>query len=82
MSDGATVERHKKSISDELRKAKPRDTILLPLLKCTFGERRMFIMNEATCVADVLEHHPALARTAVVSVVSLLLCVCVLLSRI
>ena len=67
VSDVATTEKHKKAISDEIRKSRPRDTLLLPLLKSTFGERRMFIMNEATCVADVLEEHPALSRTAVVS---------------
>ncbi len=67
LSDVATTERHNKAISDELKKSKPRDALLLPLLKATFGERRMFIMNDATCVADVLERHPALSRTAAVS---------------
>ena len=71
LSDPATMERHKKGISDELEKARPRDALLLPLLRATFGERRMFVMNNATCLADVLKEHPALSRTAVVS----LLCV-------
>ena len=66
MSDAATTEKHNKAILDELKKSRPRDTMLLPLLKSTFGERRMFIMNEATSVADVLSKHPALSRTAVV----------------
>ena len=63
----AIVEKHKKAILDELRKSRPRDALLLPLLKSTFGERMLYIMNEATCVADVLEKYPALSRTAVVS---------------
>ena len=66
VGDCATVEKHSKAISDELSKAKPRDTLLLPLLKTTFGVRRMYVMNEATCVTDVLNKYPALSRTAAV----------------
>ena len=69
--DSATMDRHKAAIADEIRKGKPRDTLLLPLLK-TFGER-MFIINEATSVTDVLKHHPALVRTAVVSFITVIL---------
>ena len=67
ISGAATTEKHNKAISDELKKSRPRDTMLLPLHKSTFGERRMFIMNEATSVADVLDKHPALSCTTVVS---------------
>lgn len=67
VGDSATIEKHNKAISDELSKAKPRDTLLLPLLKTTFGVRRMYVMNEATCVTDILNKYPALSRTAVVS---------------
>ena len=67
VGDSATIEKHNKAISDELSKAKPQDALLLPLLKTTFGVRRMFVMNEATCVTDVLNKFPALSRTAVVS---------------
>ena len=67
VGDCATVEKHSKAISDELSKVKPRDTLLLPLLKTTFGVRRMYVMNEATCVTDVLNKYPALSRTAAVS---------------
>ena len=67
LSDPATAERHMKGIADELAKSRPRDTLLLQLLRTTFGERRMYVMNDATCVADVLKEHPALSRTAVVS---------------
>ena len=44
-----------------------KDTLLLPLLKSTFGDHRMYVMNYATCVANILKVHPALFRTAVVS---------------
>ena len=67
IGDPATTDKHNKAISDELKKARPRDTLLLPLLKSTYGERRMYIMNEAKSVTDVLGKYPALTRTAVVS---------------
>lgn len=75
LSDAATMERHVKAILDEMSKGRPRDTLLLPLLKSTFGDRRMFVMNDATCVGDVLTVHPALSRTAVVSCVLLHTCI-------
>ena len=68
LGDSATIDRHKKAISDEIGKGRPRDTLLLPLLKTTFGERRMYIMNEATCVKDILTKYPALSRGAIVSI--------------
>ena len=34
--DPQSIESHKKAIEDELAKAKPQDTVLLPLLKLTF----------------------------------------------
>lgn len=62
-----TLEQHRKAISNELSKAKPRDMVLLPLLKSTYGERRIFILNEAASVEAILDKHPALSRPAVVS---------------
>ena len=50
-----SLEQHTKAISNELSKLKPRDTVLLPLIKSTYNERRMFILNEATCVDSILE---------------------------
>ena len=67
--DEDTMERHKKAISSELMKAKPRDAVLLPLMKSTYGDRWIFVMNEATLVAAILARHPALARPAVVSII-------------
>ncbi len=61
-----TLERHNKAITIELGKAKPRDSVLLPLMRSTYGERRMFILNEATSVGTILTKHPALCRLSVV----------------
>lgn len=40
-----TLEQHCNAIATELRKAKPRDTVLLPLLRLTYDQRRMFILD-------------------------------------
>ena len=53
-TDANSLEKHKKAIDTELGKAKPRESVLLPLMKSTYGERRMFILNEATSVAIIL----------------------------
>ena len=65
--DPQSIESHKKAIEDELAKAKPRDTVLLPLLKLTYSERRMYIQEVAASVSDILESYKALSRPAVVS---------------
>ena len=65
--DAASLEEHKKVIATELGKARPRDSVLLPLMKSTYGERRIYILNEATSVAVILTNHPALSRTTIVS---------------
>ena len=65
--DSDSVEMHKKAVSDELDKSKPRDAVLLPLFKSFYNERRMFIQSEATCVKQIIEKYPALSRRAIVS---------------
>ena len=65
--DSASITEHNKAIVEELKKTKPRDTLLLSLMKSTFHSRRMFIHNDAANVADVLQHYPALVRPAVVN---------------
>ena len=67
--DGESLEQHKKAIRVELAKAKPRDTVLLPLLKLTYDERRMYILNGNT-VKEVLEEYPTLSNPAIVSFVN------------
>ncbi|ORU90789.1 MAG: hypothetical protein A6F71_07510 [Cycloclasticus sp. symbiont of Poecilosclerida sp. M] len=68
LEDEATLSQHKAAITTELSKNKPRDTVLLPLMKSTFGERRMFILNEATSVRNILSVYPSLHRPAIVSI--------------
>lgn len=64
--DNATLEQHKKAITTELAKSKPRDTVLLPLLKLTYDERRMYILKGGNTIKEVLEEYPALSKPAIV----------------
>lgn len=45
IENSETIAQHEKAIANELLKAKPRDSIILPLMKSTFGVRRMFILS-------------------------------------
>ena len=65
--DAASTKRHKKAIDDEMEKAKPRDAVLLPLMKTIYGDRRMFVMNDAASVMEILSCYPALKRLSVVN---------------
>ena len=67
IEDLSTINKHQAAITEELAKAKPRDTVLLPLLKTTYGERRLFIVNCASSIKDVKTRYPALNRPVVVS---------------
>ena len=67
IKDPSTIKKHQAAITEELAKAKPRDTVLLPLLKTTYGEGRLFIVNSASSIKAVKTHYPALNRPAVVS---------------
>lgn len=62
-----TLELHKKAIDAELAKVKPRENVLLPLMRSTYGERRIFILNEEISVHGILQKYQALSRPAVVS---------------
>ena len=48
--DTESLGQHEKAIATELTKSKPRETVLLPLIKSTYLSHRMFIMNEAVSV--------------------------------
>lgn len=61
-----TIAELKKGILNELSKSKPRDSVLLPLMQSTFGERRMFILSEEVSVESILKEYPALSRPAIV----------------
>ena len=67
IDDTRSLEQHKKAMDEENKKAKPRDSVLVPLMKSTFSERRMYVQSESASVVDILEMYPALSRPAVVS---------------
>ena len=50
---------------EEMKKPKPRDSLLLPLMKKTFQDRRIFIQNDVSAVLDILEHYPVLGVCSV-----------------
>ena len=66
-----TVAEHQKAMNNELEKTRPRDSILLPLMKSTFGARRMFVLSDAISVAAILKEYRALSRPAVVCAITL-----------
>lgn len=67
MEDHDSLDAHRKALSAELGKSKPRDSVLLPLFKAIYHERRLFIQNDATSVKQIIEIYPALSRRAIVS---------------
>ena len=67
LDDPVSLARHNKAITEESKKTKPRDSVLLPLMKSTFQQRRMFIQTEALSVTEILEKFPALNRSSIVS---------------
>ena len=66
--DTASTESHLSAISTELEKAKPRDSVLHPLMKSTYPSRRLFVLNDATSAKHILDEYPALQRQAVVRI--------------
>ena len=62
-----TLAQHSKAISSELSKSIPRDTVLLPLMKYTFNDRRALILEGGNSVKAVLDVYPALSSLAIVS---------------
>ena len=73
MEDKSTIEKFKSAIGTELARSKPRDAILLPLMKSTYPERRMYILGEPISLFNVLQQYPALKRPAIVSCINALL---------
>ena len=64
--DAESLEMHKKAIGEELKKQKPRDLYLIPLMQSTFAERRMYIQNDAKSVRDIIHKYPELNRPSLV----------------
>ena len=65
--DQVSIAEHNKALSEEMKKAKPRDSLLFPLMKKTFNSKRLFIQNDASTVAEILDQYPSLVRPAAVS---------------
>ena len=43
MADPETLEQNYQAIEEEMKKLKPQDKVLLPLMKATFPERWLFV---------------------------------------
>lgn len=59
--DPRSVEEHTKALVEEMKKSKPRDAVLLPLMKSTFQDR-IFIQTDAKAVIDILDVYPPLSN--------------------
>ena len=67
IEDPASVTKHIAAIEAEMKKAKPRESLILPLMKKTFHNRWEYIQHEANSARDIIEKFPALKFSAVVS---------------
>ena len=59
--NAGSIEQHEKAIKKELDKSKPREMVLLPLMKSTYQSRQMYVLNEASSVDSILQKYPALS---------------------
>ena len=71
IGDPESQQQHMKAIATELTKSKPRDSVLLELMRSTYGPRRLFILNDADSVSTILNVHPALSRPILVRCLNL-----------
>jgi hypothetical protein len=68
LDDPRSVDEHCKAMTIEMEKARPRDQVLLPLLKSTYDSRRMYVeFDEEADVRSTLQAYPAICRPAAVS---------------
>ena len=68
VEDGETIKRHLSAMVTEMEKKKPREIVLLPLLKQTYSTRRDYITSdERSSVAEILKEYPALYLPSAVS---------------
>ena len=65
--DSTSIEEHLKGVASEMAKEKPRDSVLIPLMRTLFSSRRSYIEHDAEDVNHILEVYPALRRPSVVS---------------
>lgn len=66
-----SLQQHMNCLEAELSKTKPHDAILLPLMKSTFGKRRMLIVNDTQISVDeIIRKYPVLCHMAIVSCIA------------
>ena len=65
--DKDTISWHMQALSQEMLKTKPRERIVLPLMKNTFSTRWIFVTKEAKSIKEILQKYPALKFPTVVS---------------
>ena len=65
--DSRSLEEHIKAMKDEMSRQRPRNSLLAPLMKSTYKDRRNYILYEIVPVATVIEKYPALSQPAMVS---------------
>ena len=65
--DEETLQQHLKAIDNEIEKNKPRERVLLPLMKSTFACRCLFVRKDASNVVEILEQYPSLKIPSIVS---------------
>ena len=61
IEDHASIQVHLKGIEEELKRADSQDTVLLPFFRSTFGERRLFVLNDATSMKEIQDCYPAIS---------------------
>ena len=66
LEDSDSIEQYKKAISDEMARSKPRESVLLPLMKLSYQNRWDYVCNEAQSVCKIVEAYPALKRPSIV----------------
>ena len=55
------------ALSEEMRSAKPRREVFLPLMRKTFVMRRHYILHNAASVRHIIRDYPALKEASAVS---------------
>lgn len=67
--DDETIRTHLTAMASEMSKKKPRDVVILPLLKQTYATRRDYITSPCRSgVVEILEEYPALHIPKAVSI--------------
>ena len=66
--DAESIQQHTSAMVAEMSKKKPREHVILPLLKSTFSARRDYVTStDRTDVREILEEYPALHLPSAVS---------------